>query len=393
MADADHTAVGQALGFVYQFERATYRLLEANTTIVSVGVEHVDDVSVHRSDGTSTREQDKSTIRDARPLTDRSTALWKTLAIWAQAILEDPTRLSTTEFHLVTNGEISPTSLARRIHDAKTRVAMDAVASELQTMTLDLREELSPFGTVVREIPLGMLAALVGQTFAFDKVTASFGGKLEEIPSLRYFGEHQRVAVFDGAMGWVRRAILSTALQGQPTLVDRVAFDREVRGLVRRVQAAPLAAIFDPSSAVPVDPTNYKQHGFFQQLEWIDTEPEFARECVIHYAHAKAARVKWTDADAVSEASLRSYEEDLKSRWKLHLQKQSLSTFPSPEVKGRALLFETLSVDVAFDGQVMPRPITCGNYHALADFDAKKEPALGWHPEYKTRVKGSKGES
>jgi hypothetical protein len=30
MPDSVHTAVGQALGYVYQFERATYRLLEAD---------------------------------------------------------------------------------------------------------------------------------------------------------------------------------------------------------------------------------------------------------------------------------------------------------------------------------------------------------------------------
>ena len=65
MADTIHTAVGQALGFVYQFERATYRLLAADENVVAIGVEHVDDVSVHHADGSSTREQDKATIRDA----------------------------------------------------------------------------------------------------------------------------------------------------------------------------------------------------------------------------------------------------------------------------------------------------------------------------------------
>src|SRR3954462_10439475 len=116
MADANHIAVGQALGFVYQFTRAAYRLFEATSNVVSVGVEHVEDVSENRSDGTSVREQDKSTIGDRKPLTDRSSALWKTLAIWTQSVLEDATRLRTTEFHLVTNGEVSISSLAGRIH-------------------------------------------------------------------------------------------------------------------------------------------------------------------------------------------------------------------------------------------------------------------------------------
>lgn len=116
MSHSEHTAVGQALGYAYQFDRATYRLLEANNAVVSVGLEHVDDVSVHRTDSTSIREQDKATtIVDGRSLTDRSVALWKTLAIWADAVLADSAALALTEFHLVTNGEVTPDSLAARI--------------------------------------------------------------------------------------------------------------------------------------------------------------------------------------------------------------------------------------------------------------------------------------
>jgi|SRR5262245_12357730 len=59
MPNDDHKALGPALGCVYQFERATYRLLEADSVVVSVAIEHVDDVSVHRADGTTIREQDK----------------------------------------------------------------------------------------------------------------------------------------------------------------------------------------------------------------------------------------------------------------------------------------------------------------------------------------------
>jgi hypothetical protein len=224
-----------------------------------------------------------------------------------------------------------------------------------------------------------------------DRVTAAFGGKLADIPSLRYFGEAQRVAVFDGARGWVGRVVREAAEHGKPTLIDRAAFDRELRALVRRVQAGPLAAAFDPSSSPPIDPNDYARHGFFRQLEWIDIGATFAHECIIHYAHAKAARVRWAaEPDAISEASLRAYEEDLKARWKLNVFRQSLKSHSTPETKGRELLAETLSADVPLDGQSMPRQITSGNYHALADFDTKKAPDLGWHPDYETLAEGPK---
>ena len=393
MSDSEHTAVGQALGYTYQFERATYRLLEADTSVVSVGLEHLDDVSVHRADLTSTREQDKATVNEGgRPLTDRSVALWKTLALWAEAVLADPAVIGLTEFHLVTNGEVGLDSLAARIHSAALEVDTDRVATELLGMAPGLRQDLQGFAASIQRIPHPLLSRLVGRIFILDKISGSFGGSLDQLPSLRLLGALQRAAVFDNAAGWVRRTVLERASKGEPTLIERAAFDREVKALFRRVAVAPLAIVFETDSSM-VDPGNYRSHGFFQQLDWIDTESDFVRDCVIHYVQARVARVNWTDADAVSESSLHAYEEDLKTRWKLQVRRQSTRQYPSAVVQGQERLTETLSEDSVLDGQVMPKAITCGSFHALADFDATNEPEIGWHPEFDKFVKGTKGNS
>jgi hypothetical protein len=392
MSDSDHTAIGPALGYIYQFERATYRLLEADNNVVSVAVEYLDDVSVHHANGTNIREQDKATIGEDRPLTDRSTSLWKTIAIWADAVLKDPGILRSTEFHLVTNGEVGSNSLAARIHNAKSRSGMDAVAAELLVMAPGLRHDLQKFGKTVIEMSSGLLAALVGQIFVFDKVSASFGGELEKLQSLRLLGDFQRTAVFDNAVGWVRRTVLAAAQDGRPTVIDRAAFDREARALLRRVSVAALAMVFETQDSA-VDPANYRSYGFFQQLEWIDTDSGFVRDCVIHYVKAQAARVKWTDADAVSEASLLAYEEDLKTRWKLHVRRQSQRTYASAVMQGQDRLTETLSEDSVLDGQPMPKALTCGSFHALADFDVRTDPEIGWHPEFERMANVAKGRS
>jgi hypothetical protein len=54
---------------------------------------------------------------------------------------------------------------------------------------------------------------------------------------------------------------------------------------------------------------------------------------------------------------------------------------------------ETLSEDTALDGQQMPKAITCGSFHALANFDALSDPRIGWHPEFEELAKTSKGKS
>lgn len=392
MSDSDHVAIGPALGYQYQFVRATYRLLQADNTIVSIAVEHVDDVSAQRADGTSIREQDKATIAGRRPLADRSVALWKTIAIWAEFVRADPGVLSSTEFHLVTNGEVGSSSLVARIGVAKTPPATEAVAAELLGIAKNLRSDLKPFAVKILDLPHLQLAALVGQIYIFDKVAASFGGKLEELPALRLLGALQRMAVFDNALGWVRRTVLTAAQEGKPTTVDRSAFDREARALFRRVAVAPLAIVFETGDS-SLDPANYRSFGFFQQLDWVDTESDFVRDCVIHYVQAQAARVRWTDADAISETSLRAYEDDLKVRWKLQVRRQSQRSYPSAVVQGQERLTETLSEDTVLDGQPMPKAITCGSFHALANFDAGTEPEIGWHPEFKKMSQITRGRS
>jgi hypothetical protein len=184
----------------------------------------------------------------------------------------------------------------RYARSPKGHTELTTVAKELKQMAeAGLRVELEPFAAAVNKIQLGLLSALVGKIFVCDKVSASFGGDLEKLQSLRYFSKMQREAVFNNASAWVRRQVLDAAMGGNPTLIDREAFDREVRALSRRVSVAPLACIFEPQDSA-VDPANYNSYGFVQQLDWVDSDPSFVRECVVHYVKAQSARVRWTDS-------------------------------------------------------------------------------------------------
>jgi hypothetical protein len=306
--------------------------------------------------------------------------------------MNDSAILSSTEFHLVTNGEVATNCLAARIHAAQTQTEKARVATELLTAAANLREGLQCFGEKVQAVPPALLSEFIGKVAVMDKVSAPFGGDLAQLPSLRLLGNLQRTAVFDGAVGWVRRTVLNKAMGGEPALISRAAFDHQIRALFRHVMVAPLTTVFERDGA-SVDPAHYSKYGFFQQLDWVDTDTDFVRDCVIHYVQARAARVKWTDTDTVSEASLQAYEEDLTARWKLRVQRQRQNNYPSPVARGQELLNDTLSEDSVLEGEMMPKAITCGNFHALANFDATSEPRIGWHPEFENMAKASKGKS
>ena len=93
-----HVAPGQYLGFGLQPVRLCYHLL-TGAPGDRVSLEHLDDVAVHRADGSILIEQTKSALT-GNPLSDWSDDLWKTLANWVRALDSGQFDLAKTEYCL-----------------------------------------------------------------------------------------------------------------------------------------------------------------------------------------------------------------------------------------------------------------------------------------------------
>ncbi|MBB6695947.1 hypothetical protein H7B90_31615 [Cohnella xylanilytica] len=383
----DHSASGQALGYVYQFDRATYRLFQSGVDVVEIGVEDIDDVSVHLNSGNEIREQDKSTVNSGSPLSDRSVALWKTLHIWAELIKGNLTVLKSSEFHLVTNGTLSANCLARRINGATEKKSAKAVCDELLSMIPTLRDDLVPFGKTLSKLSDDQLNSLILKVSVFDKMSSKFGGNLEELQALRVFEPGMKVGLFDQMNGWVKRKIRELVERGEQPRIARADFDKELQGLFRKVTVARLSAIIEPFD-MDVDISEYESHGFVKQLDWINVDEDLIREAILNYLHAQDTRIKWSDNNAVSETTLLQYEKDLKKSWETASRRAYRQPFPTDELKGQECLDLTLEQNTFIHNEIMPKSISCGNFHALAHFTEEQEPVIGWHPGFKSLSKG-----
>jgi hypothetical protein len=384
----DHSASGQALGFMYQFDRATYRLFQSGLDVVEIGVEDIDDVSVHLDNGYEIREQDKSTVNSGSPLSDRSVALWKTLHIWAELINSNPSLLKTSEFHLVTNGALSNNCLARRIDEATDDKSAMVVCNELRGMISTLRDDLVPYGETLSKLNDNQLSGLIVKVSVFDKMSSRFGGDLDDLQVLRWFEPAMKVGIFDQMNGWVKRKIRELVENGQQPRVTRVDFDKELQGLFRKVTVARLSAIIEPFD-MDVDISKYESHGFVKQLDWINVDEDVIREAILDYLHAQDTRIKWSDNNAVSESTLMQYENDLKKCWEIASRRAYRQPFPTDELKGQECLDLTLEQNTYIHNEIMPKSISCGNFHALAHFTEDQEPVIGWHPRFRSLSKGS----
>lgn len=384
----DHSASGQALGYVYQFDRATFRLFEAGIDVIEIGFEDIDDVSVHYRNGNELREQDKSTVNSGSPLSDRSVALWKTLHIWAELITSDPSKLRTAEFHLVTNGTLPAKCLARRINEATDRKSAKVVCDELRGVIHTLREDLVTFGKTVDKLSDGDLADMITKISVFDKLSSRFGGNLDDLQALRLFELGFKIGIFDQMNGWVRRRIRELVESGHPSRITKVDFDKELQGLFRKVTVARLSAIIEPFD-MSVNISDFESHGFVQQLDWINADEDLIREAILNYLHAQDTRIKWSDTNAISETTLLLYEQDLKKCWETASRRAFRKSFPTDELKGQECLDLALEQNTYIHNEVMPKSISCGNFHTLAHFNNEQEPIIGWHPNFRTLSKGS----
>lgn len=384
----DHSASGQALGYVYQFDRATYRLFQSGVDVVEIGVEDIDDVSVHLDNGNEIREQDKSTINSGSPLSDRSVALWKTLHIWAETILGSPSVIDTTEFHLATNGSLSAKCLAGRINGASDEKTAVVVRDEIMGMIPTLRDDLVPYGKTISKLSEEQLSNLIIKITVFDKMSSKFGGDIDELQALRLFEPGMKVGLFDQMSGWVKRKIRELVESGIQPRITRADFDKELQGLFRKVTVARLSAIIEPFD-IDVDINEYESHGFVKQLDWINVDEDVMREAILNFLHAQDTRIKWSDNNAVSETALLQYEKDLKKCWETASRRAYRQPFPTDELKGQECLDLTLEQNTFIHNEIMPKSISCGNFHALAHFTDEQEPIIGWHPSFKSLSKGS----
>ncbi|WP_044339366.1 ABC-three component system protein [Rossellomorea aquimaris] len=383
----DHSASGPALGYVYQFDRATYNLFQSSVDVVEIGIEDIDDVSVHYHNGKEIREQDKSTVKSNSPLSDRSVALWKTLHIWAETIKRDPTILLNTEFHLVTNGSISSKCLAKRINNVKEIESAEIICNELKEIIPTLREDLIGYGNTLLSISEEQLKNLIIKISIFDKMSSEFGGDLENIQALRVFETNMKVGIFDQMKGWVTRNIRYSVENKQRPRITRKDFDKELKGLFRKVNVARLTALIEPFD-IHVDINKYDSYGFVKQLDWINADEELIRESILDYLHAQDTRMKWSDNDTVSETTLLLYENDLKRCWETARRRANRQPFSSLEIKGQECLDLTIENNTYIHNEILPKSISSGNFHALAHFSMEKEPVIGWHPSFKSLSKG-----
>jgi hypothetical protein len=369
------SAAGQYLGYSLQQLRLCHHLLRVADGD-SVALEHLDDISVHRSNGTVLLEQCKSALK-GNPAADRSEELWKAFANWADLCVAERVDPTTTTFRLYITPE-RVGELIGLIHAATNLDAVNAVLTKIKHLVNRKRPDVGCTPQVLRFLEAGDdICRAIIQHFQL----------LTDADALESVREYVRVglpgeAVDDfvsAAIGMARDRVDKLIREGSPPVVSATTFRRAFQAFSRRNNLNNLL----PSKTPPPPPHAIEAVVetapiFVRQLQAIDASEDMLVGAVSDYLRTTGDKVLWADEGRIVEESLVELDGQLLRQHKIDRDEiEDTLSAVDERGRGRALYRKSSATELPLAGQPLPSHFVAGAYNCLAD-----DRRLGWHPHY-----------
>ncbi|WP_158912688.1 ABC-three component system protein [Caulobacter sp. S45] len=371
------TAAGQYLGYSLQQLRLCHHLLKVPDGD-TVSLEYVDDVAVHRSNGTLLLEQSKSALT-GNPAADRAEDLWKTFANWADLCVAGTVDPKTTDFRLyVTPVKIG--ALAGELHAAMGADAIAAALIKIKKLVDPRKPDVGCAPQVSRFLNAGdEVCSFIIQRF-------QLATEADPVESVREF---VRVGVPSEAqddltaavVGMARDRIDKLIRDRQTPVMSATNFRRQFQTFARRSNLANLLTSKAPEptdsaikEVVSTGPT------FVRQLQVIKASDDMLVTAVSDYLRTTTDKVLWADEGTIVEESLDDLDAQLVRQHRI-IRDEIEDTLASNDepARGRAIYRRCAATTLPLDGQTLPNHFVAGAYNCLADGRR-----LGWHPSYQT---------
>lgn len=379
------TAPGPYLGFSLQPVRLCARLLSASEAD-SVSTELIDDVAVHRADGSCLLEQDKSALSQ-NPVSDWASDLWKTFANWLETTKRLQLDPAATDYVLYV-APVKTGATVTALHQARTPDHVEAIVAQLRA---DLAARKPPPACA------GDLSAFLGAAPSLRAAMAANFTLISQNDPLLEIRNHLASsvspAVLDdicaAAIGWVLKTADTQLRSGNRALVAVSDFRTRLRAIIKRQDRDHVlnSVAADPDPAT-LD-AEVRRRTYIRQMEIIECESDEKLRAASDFLRASTDRTHWSESGRVDEQSLREFDDLLERRWTTTKRSVSIQSKALSEVElGQVLLSE--SVKPAGDrlqGMDVPPHVPPGSLHALAD-----KLNIGWHPRYKDLLNKPDGE-
>jgi hypothetical protein len=385
MALSDHSAPGSNAGFSFQFERALFWLVQSPAGSI-VGIETSDDVAIQTSDGAVTLEQDKHSIREGvNPLSDRSKALWNTLATWVDALDAGEVKPEITSFLMVTNQAVpdcvaSSISAATSEADAdKCIAALEAAAKEPSDTIKSLTRKV--LATKSRE----SLRQLIIRCKLSDANDASAARELRKktIAELQLPEWCCKVAesIVDELLGWLHRTTLEQWQQNKPAWIKRDHLINQLHAIIERRRRQTTRERAETLIPVPESSLGEKRGTtFVKQLYLVSDDDSLIDTAIREFIRCNIEKSRLSAEGTITDADWLAFEAALFSRWvKIRARVIRMNASAREEDVGFEILTETTEdyCENLAGEETDQVYLTAGTYHRLAE-----NLDVGWHPRY-----------
>ncbi|MER9357778.1 hypothetical protein NKI61_31705 [Mesorhizobium sp. M0514] len=374
---AKSSAPAQYLGFSLQQVRLCYYLLSVADGI-AVSLEHIDDVGVHRPDGTALFEQAKSTLGGKNPASNKSEELWKTFGNWADTCLDSNIDPSTSEFRYYVS-DTKAGALLTAISKADSPAEAEKVLKKIKELFEECETGTGCEPHLARFLKAGdaVCCAIIQQ--------CSFHAEADPVAAIRDRLNVLPVDAIDdfcaAAIGLAVDDMDELIRQRQTPAIEASAFRKRFWAFVRKHN---FSNVLTPSIDAPepqaIDRTLLGAPLFVRQLNAIEASNIMLVTAVSDYMRTTADKVKWADDGAVYADSFSELDEQLVRRHLLVCDEvddtQPVLAVPD---RGRRVYRECSNTGMPLEGQTLPSYFIAGAFNCLA-----QTRRVGWHPKYLT---------
>ncbi|MBY3330376.1 hypothetical protein HFN98_06900 [Rhizobium laguerreae] len=373
---AKSSAAGQYLGFSLQQVRLCHYLLASPDDHI-VSLELIDDVGVHRPDGTAFFEQAKSSI-SGNPATNKADDLWKTFANWAETCALLQINPSQSQFHYyVSTGK--PGSLIMEISKATTPCESVVALAKIKKFCAGLEAGVGCEPQLTKFLSAG------DSTCCAIIERCTFENQVDPVDAIR---SHLKVfpsAVLDdlcaAAIGQARDKIDELIRTKQTPAILSSEFRKRFWAFVHRHS---FANVLNPAADEPdqqtIDATILGEPLFVRQLRAVEASRTLIAGAVSDYMRTTADKVKWANDALVFEDSFTELDGQLVRRHMLVCEEIDI-LHPALAVnpRGQRVYLECAKTDMPLEGRALPSYFITGSFNCLAQIRR-----VGWHIDYLT---------
>lgn len=386
-----HAADGSQLGFLFQIEKVILWLSSLDIDAV-VGIEVDDDIVVKLAKGEKINEiyeQAKHTLKNHAPFSDKSEDLWKTLAIWINAVMNGKINPEKVRFSPFSNKIIPKTRLLYALHEADyTKVdKLTETCSLLKRTAKTLRKGLKQYGETVLDCPDAILEKIINSIQIIEPTyqhnQANYKKQLSQ--NLSMAEELPFDDMLNKMFGFIAMQLIDNWRNREESWISVKAFNSYYIQLIGEYVKKPF--IEKTSDSLPVSKKEIEQNQtkvYVEQLRLIDCSEEELLEAIHDYYRASTERNRFAKDYEISREKIEQYYNDLHEKWKAISRPRFRSATSKKEsLIGYSVFYETIQYKGKLSNYEPEQPYTYkGAYHHLAN-----ELELGWHPKWEKTFK------